>query len=374
MNTISLTIDPELSQRLNHAKSTAPANQFIQWNDNTFDELPSFEEIVSLKDANTINYSDNKRMGSYTMAASLLYRLAKRQGVTSNDILLLLYLIQIANADNEVHNLSYVETSALRTSDGSPVMCHRTFYSVLDRLKRFGIIQITAHHNGKYDLKIFNKYSKKEGYVDLNSDMFIPGKSEYDAFCTLPAKAKLLYMYLHMTTNASRHKRTFSFKKLLSLLNINTGYLIDRYIDKLKPLTGELLITKNAYDKKNSHVHIRAHNLFPRNEGKRIRQTEQPSYFRRTIEQLIDTNKVQYLEEPPVYMNDSHYISYSSGAIATKGYFIEELRVLMKNYSPVLKPSDIFNVFAFVIRYYGSIGKQVITSIRHILESAITAI
>lgn len=374
MNTISLTIDPELSQRLKHAKSAAPVNQFVQWDDNTYGNLPSFEEIVSIKNAGNLSYSDNKRMGSYTMAASLLYRLAKRPGVTSNDVLLLLYLIQISNADNEVHNLSYVETSSLRTSDGTPVMCHRTFYSVLDRLTRFGIIQITSHHNGKYDLKIFNKYSKKEGYVDLNSDMFIPGKADYDTFCTLPAKAKLLYMYLHMTTNASRHKRTFSFKKLLSLLNINTGYLIDRYINMLKPLTGELLVTKNAYDKKNSHVHIRANNLFPRNEGKRIRQTEQPSYFRRIVEQLIDTNKVRYLEEPAVYMNDSHYISYSSGAIATKGYFIEELRVLMKNYSSVLKPSDIFNVFAFVIRYYGSIGRQGISSIRHILESAITAI
>ena len=374
MNTISLTIDPELAERLNYTKSTTPANQSIQWSSNACDNLPSFKEIISLKNTNALCYSDNKRMGSYTMAASLLYRLAKRQGITSNDILLLLYLIQIANADNEVHNLSYVETSSLRTSDGIPVMCYRTFYSVLDRLTRFGIIQITAHHNGKYDLKIHNKYSKKESYVDLNSDMFIPGKSEYDTFCSLPAKAKLLYMYLHMTTNASRHKRTFSFKKLLSLLNINTGYLIDRYIDKLKPLTGELLITRNAYDKRNSHVHIRAHNLFPRNEGKRIRQTEQPTYFRRMIEQLIDTNKVQYLEEPAVYMSDTHYISYSSGAIATKGYFIEELRVLMKNYSSALNPSDIFNVFAFVIRYYGSIGKQGVSSIRHILESAISAI
>lgn len=296
--------------------------------------LPTFEEIKIME--TEINFSNSDKIGSYRISNKLLERLASDNNITSSALVMLLYLIQISDADNFVSEFHYKEIVGIKKNNGKSLISTKTFYNSIKLLKALEYIEYPDKAFCTRNIRILgNEIKGKDTFLNINHEALAFGTKENDVFLSFPVKAQMLFLLL-LT-------RAYSIKKHGSRVNLFTlkttlgvkERAFDEYLTKISVLLGEIPRDKNEFThKKRWTVTIPAKNRYKYWPKEKLLKG-QANYFERMFNRLLSSYKSA---EVPLYYEKE----------MQEGYLKTSFFTLLKEYL-TLGAANVFKVFEYVI-------------------------
>lgn len=294
--------------------------------------LPTFQEICTMD--SDFSFCNDEKIGNYRMSKTMLRALTLDKNIKSTDLIVLLYLLHVCDADNHVCDFNYREITDMKDSKGSPVLSVKSYYNAIKRLKNSGYITYsdTAYKTRSITI-LKNDVAPNETFLNLNHTALVFGTSENDIFLSLPARAKVLYLImLSRGYSIRKHGSKVNLTEIIRDMQV-TVRTFEYYFSKVETLIGKIPRDKNKFSgKKRFTITIPLFNrakLAP----KENLLDGQATYFGRMFDRLLSTYQTS-----PVASYDQNY------AKTLKSWFYQVI-----NEYKGLGPANVFKVFEYVI-------------------------
>lgn len=333
--------------------------------------------------------TDNEHIGSYRIGKRLLMRLMRRKvygmrngkrelmnNVTNKELAMLILLLQIADNNNYIGNLSMREILAFSHSDGTRFICEKTFYNTLRRLSEKGYISYTKRRTC-YDIQVLgNEIRKHEKYLYLNRNIFIHGEEQEHKFSSLSLGAKKIMMYLLYRMSPGT-KYQGDLRHLQKIIGIKTSALMATYLNEIETILGPISrLCSDITKKPNGRFVLTASNRTSAAPNQALKK-HQANYMRRCFRRLCIRHSVS-LDDGPV-IKASIQKQKKSGlkhfAIPDKrdieNYYSSRLfGILGQSYRLTKDKRKIFSAIEYILAETHLLNMQTLGEISYILNLA----
>ena len=227
--------------------------------------------------------------------------------ITKMELLLLILLLQMCDANNHIHDFSYSKDIAvLKDCHGDSLFKKSTCYHVLNSLERKKIITRKEQDNGMITLSIpANQINKNEKYISLQTEFLLHDSEQYLAFRDMKLAAMKIYLLCLATTyqgkNASgtavlNSSPQLSVDDIKTKIGVKQNRTIRTYIKSLEKTFGKLSFIPGGGRKAFSKGKLQMSNA--KNNycfSKRTTMSDtQPNSFRRHFDKAIHTHDISY--------------------------------------------------------------------------------